>query len=296
MWKKVIQLLFVLFLLICFSLGAYLYSSTDMKTLFYRMGHIENMRNKEGLENEEEHNTEKDEKDNKDNKEVEGLETQTSPSNVQTQVVETPNCPNLLLKRGMSYYLYTSDPSNNQPIGEPIVFQNLEEYKKHLDNEKAQGRNCPVLFVQQENNAQGQDVYVSRETPFLAQQQPGLPSQMAHVAYAGETTPQMLKYQDATRANPPYNEGNYTGFDPYGLYVGRITEIDQLAGQGEQQEISDNPMDPNWGGIFFTQKALEQGKYKGNEVTRTRYYTPKSQFIPILNSGMPKPPDPMDIF
>ena len=283
----IIKVLFILFLLTCFLLGLYLYSAKDMKSLFTQMLFIEQTR-----ENRQEgfglfetyipspHS-------------IEQIEDQQSgahgpaPAPSAPATEEVPDCPNLLVKRGTQYFLYRSDIPEKE--GEnPVVFQQLSEYQTYLDAAAAQGKHCPVLFVQQENNAQGQDVYRVRETPVVADQQPGVPNEL------GQTYQQRAKYSDASRLNPPYNKDLYAGFDPTGLYVGKLTELDDIAQREEKQEISDNPMDPNWGGVLYTQQSVDQGKYKDNEVTKPRYFTPKTTFLPMLNTNMPKVPDPLD--
>ncbi len=240
-------------------MGGYLYSTGQLKHDLYLMGHKESM-----TEGEEDVVVEGEEEV------VEGEEDVVAEGEEE--------CPDVLMKKGNVYYLYKS----TKPEEEPITFQTIDEYQTYLD---AQDTRCPVLFVQQENNAQGQDVYRVRESPIVSQQEPGLPPMMM------ATTPQTMKYLDSSRLNAPFNQGNYQGFDPYGLFVGRITEVDQQAGQPERQPLSDNPMDPNWGGVLYTQKLVDGGKYKDNEITKPKYYTPKTQFIPILNSGMPYPKD-----
>jgi hypothetical protein len=47
-------------------------------------------------------------------------------------------------------------------------------------------------------------------------------------------------------------------------------------------------MDTNWGGVEFTQDAVESGKYNDNMVTKPVYFTPKTQFFPSLY-GEPEP-------
>lgn len=269
-------------------MGAYLYSTDTLKQSLYEMG-----KTRESLEDQEESESQPEgEGESGENEETESGENEEADAE--------PDCPDVLMKRGNIYYLYkSSDPDNS------VTFNTLNDYQTYLDGKKANGINCPVLFVQQENNAQGQDVYRVRESPIVSQQQPGLPQQTTILPSMTpvlrqqqqtpplmmETTPREMKYLDASRTNAPYNQGNYSGFDPYGLFVGRITEIDQQAQKEEKEQLSDNPMDPNWGGVLYTQKAVDSGKYKDNEITKPKYYTPKSQFIPILNSGMPYPQD-----
>ena len=257
-----------MFLLVSFVIGAYLYSTNTLKQSLYEMGQT-----RESLENQ-------DEEEPQDDEEPQDEEEQTA------QPEPEADCPDVLMKRGNVYYLYKSNDPNNS-----VTFNTLDEYQTYLDEAKASGKNCPILFVQQENNAQGQDVYRVRDTPIVSEQQPGLPAQATIPPMMMATTPQQMKYLDASRVNAPYNQGNYAGFDPYGLFVGKITEIDQGAQKEEKQQVSDNPMDPNWGGVLYTQKSVDSGKYKDNEITKPKYYTPKTQFIPILNSGMPYPQD-----
>jgi len=32
------------------------------------------------------------------------------------------------------------------------------------------------------------------------------------------------------------------------------------------EKISDNPMDPNWGGVQYSREVVDSGKYKDNEI------------------------------
>jgi hypothetical protein len=55
-------------------------------------------------------------------------------------------------------------------------------------------------------------------------------------------------------------------------------------------------MDTNWGGVLYTQQAIDTGKYDENNVYRSSYYTPKNgQFYPfaVNNTLVPPPPSPV---
>ncbi len=179
------------------------------------------------------------------------------------------SCPDALVFKGGQYYLY----NNKLPKEEgrnPIVFNTMDEYKEFYDAQKQIGNDCPVLYVQQEFDAQGNEVMRIRPTPGTAN---------------GRT-----QYIDADREHPPYNKGNYYGFDPTNMYNGIYTEVDDIHNITAKQKVSDNPMDHNWGGVEYTQRMIDAGKYKDNVVTRPNYSTPKNtQIIPILNSGQPLP-------
>jgi len=81
-----------------------------------------------------------------------------------------------------------------------------------------------------------------------------------------------VKYVDSSRDHPPYNQNMYAGFDPYNQYDGTYTDLDQIhdstVSQNPTLGLSDNPMDPNWGGIMFTRRQVNSGKYDDNMVTK----------------------------
>jgi len=49
---------------------------------------------------------------------------------------------------------------------EPVMFNNLDEYINYVNYQKSLGSDCPILYLQQENDAQGNDVYRLRPSPF----------------------------------------------------------------------------------------------------------------------------------
>lgn len=81
-----------------------------------------------------------------------------------------------------------------------------------------------------------------------------------------------IKYADSSRDHPPYNQNFYAGFDPYNQYNGTYTDLDQIhdstVNQNPTLGLSDNPMDPNWGGVMFTRRQVNSGKYDDNIVTK----------------------------
>jgi hypothetical protein len=77
-----------------------------------------------------------------------------------------------------------------------------------------------------------------------------------------------VKYADSSRDHPPFNQNFYPGFDPYNQYPGVYTTLDQIhdstINQNPTLGLSDNPMDPNWGGVMFTRRQVNTGKYDDN--------------------------------
>ena len=189
-------------------------------------------------------------------------------------------CPNLLIQRGNILLLYDTTRPNDE--SNPIRFSNLDEYIYYVDMQRSKGDACPILYLQQETNAQGEDVYRARPSPFDLQG--GLPPSTELYP------PKPVKIVDANREHPPYNANNYAGFDPYGQNVGQYTTLDAIHDSTSSKEVSDNPMDANWAGVTYTQQMVDSGKYDENVVTRPVLYTPKTGMYPMTGS-IPLPKD-----
>jgi hypothetical protein len=197
----------------------------------------------------------------------------------------SPRCPNMLIQKGSKFYLYNSKLAQVPGVN-PIEFANLEDYTEFLDWQRSQNIRCPVLYVQETYDAQGNRVYKSR--PSVSEPQGGLPpsalspSAEAPVGIASQVPPLMetsldplgepaypnpTLLVDANHNDPPYNKNSYPGYDPTSYYVGTTTPLDAMDKKKEKAVLSDNAMDPNWGGSAYTQSLLDKGYYKGNEVS-----------------------------
>ena len=263
---KEIKILFILFLIVTFFVGLYFYS-----VRFYHFSipakPMENMEN------------------------------------------QSDDCPDILVKDGNGLLLYNSKKPRKD--GEnPLPFYNLDEYINYLEIQRKKGIKCPVLYLQKENDAQGNDVYRFRANPFgldggttpymmtrsefahqdsILQNPP--PTILMGQTVASNNQNQPVPYLDASRENGMYNQGNYPGYDPHGLFQGVYTEIDRVHDSTKNgNQISPNPMDINWGGVMVTQQAVDSGVYSDNEIYKPNYITPKGgvQFTP---PGMTRPDD-----
>ena len=165
-------------------------------------------------------------------------------------------CPNILIQKGARFYLYNSKVAKVPGVN-PVEFDNLEEYTEFLDWQRSQGIRCPVLYLQQSYDAQCNEVYKSRHG--VSEQQGGLPP-------SGPVYPNPTLLVDATQNDPSYNINSYPAHDQTSYYVGTTTPLDKMNQQKENLLYSDDPMDPNWGGIDYTQNLVDQGYYKDNEV------------------------------
>ena len=190
-----------------------------------------------------------------------------------------PRCPNLLIQKGSRFYLYNSKLAQVPGVN-PVEFDNLEDYTEFLDWQRSQNIRCPVLFLQETYDAQGNRVYKSR--PSVSEPQAGLPpSAAAPIGIASQVTPMMetslepvgedaypnpTLLVDATRNDPPYNQGSYPAHDQTSYYIGTTTPLDVMNMQQEAAKVSPDPMDPNWGGSEYTQELVDKGYYKDNEV------------------------------
>jgi hypothetical protein len=175
----------------------------------------------------------------------------------------TPSCPTILIKEGNVLLLY--NPKEPQSDKNPLSFDNIEDYVKHLETEKKKGVNCPVLFLQKENDIQGNDVYRIRPGP--DDLQGGLSYSPNHLTQQMEKP---IPIVDSSIDMPPYNQGTYTGFDPMGLHVGQYTELDKIHDSTKESKVSPNPLDSNWGGVQYTQKLIDEGVYDENNVSPPR--------------------------
>ena len=184
----------------------------------------------------------------------------SDPNYAEALTNQNPNqgsrCPNLLIQKGSKFYLYNSKLAKVPGVN-PIEFDNLEDYTEFLQWQQAQGIRCPVLYLQQSFNAQGEPCYTAR--PGVSDLQGGLPP-------CTPKYPNPILLYDATRNDAPYNKNSYPAFDQSSQYVGTTTPLDVMNYQAEKKGVSPNPMDDNWGGAGYTQTLVDKGFYADNEV------------------------------
>ena len=95
-----------------------------------------------------------------------------------------PRCPDLLIQKGSKIQLYNSKLVHVPGVN-PIEFNDLEEYTEFLAWQKSQGIICPVLYLQQGYDTQGNSVYKVR--PSITEPQGGLPPASV-VSYTNQVT------------------------------------------------------------------------------------------------------------
>lgn len=184
---------------------------------------------------------------------VEPFDTTESQDNNSTKEYK---CPNVLIQKGNTFYLHNNKVAKVPGVN-PLKFNSLEDYTEFLKWQRSQGITCPVLYVRQSYDAQGNRIYNARPSPTSLQG--GLPNLIL-------TTPTKKKTKliDSGRNDPPYNKNSYPAYDKDNQYVGIKTPLDKM--YTSKSGVSPNPMDAKWGGHSYTQKMLDSGYYDDDKV------------------------------
>jgi hypothetical protein len=178
--------------------------------------------------------------------------------NVKEGFVSTKQrCPNLLIQKGASFYLYNTNLAEIPGVN-PIEFYNLEEYTEFLKWQRSVGITCPVLYLQHTYDTQGNGVYKVR--PSVTELQAGLPP-------APVIKQKITLLTDASRNDYPYNSNSYPGFDSQNQDIGKRTPLD-VENDYELNTLlsSDSAMSPYWNSDLANQH-ITQGYYKNDEVS-----------------------------
>ncbi len=168
-------------------------------------------------------------------------------------MIASKSCPDILIQSGPFLYLYNTQQPRETGMN-PIVFKNLNEYTVFIDAQRKKGIKCPILFLQKTFTAGGETVYQMRPGPNNLEG--GLPP----AAKEERTTAERRLLIDASRdQNLPFNAEQFPSFDPMNLDIGKITPLDELGSyKAKSWVLSDDPMDPNWGGPAFSAAVFEK--------------------------------------
>jgi hypothetical protein len=207
-----------------------------------------------------------------------------------------PRCPNVLIQKGKRIFLFNTKLAKIPGVN-PIEFENLEDYIEFTEWQRRHGIRCPVLFLQNSYDTQGNSVYKIR--PSITDLQGGLPpspppysvnaiantdsstpntsiiqntaigvdSGPKSSSYNSYLKPSFTKLIDAGRDDPPYNKNSLPGFDSSKFYEGTKTPLDVMDEREENLLYSANPMYGNWAGGEYTENLVKSGYYKDNEVS-----------------------------
>ena len=197
------------------------------------------------------------------------IETFTTDSSTSGEKI-AENCSDVLIQKGSALFLYNSKRADIAGVN-PIRFENLEEYVEFTEWQRSQGILCPILFLQHAYNAQGDAVYKARPGP--TNLQGGLPDFYVTNKLANPNmmpAPTSMPIQGSVTRSSLGDEtpGETPGFDAH--YSCDSPSLDNLFNDNNNQ-VSPSPMDTNWGGIKYTEKLIESGYYKDNEVSKAPF-------------------------
>jgi len=172
-------------------------------------------------------------------------------------------CPNMLIEKDGAYYLYNSNLAVVPGVN-PIQFKNLEDYSEFIEWQNSQNIHCPVLYLQYSTDTQNNELIQVK--PSIFENQGGLPSiERDPLTKDSEKYIEENKILDATLDNSKeFNKNSYQGIDVQNQDIGLDNPIDKMFYSTESKSV--NPMDPNWGGKQYTEKAVENCEFKDRYV------------------------------
>jgi len=231
-------------------------------------------------------------------------ESYTSPDDPQP-----PSCPDILVQKGNAILLYNSGQSENETTN-PLVFSSMDEYTTYVEQQRANGIQCPLLYLTQETTTQGRDIYRARSYPLDDPIQPSFdnssqfrrdltlaspyqqPTHAANLVVNSDgvvLTPDQINAASQAQSAEKQTDTMYAGFDPSSQTVGTYTSLDAIHDSTILQgKKSENPVDPNWGGVRYSQDSVDAGNYIANVVTKPTYFNQTSvSYIPGLGNRNP---------
>lgn len=174
-------------------------------------------------------------------------------------------CPNMLIEKDGAYYLYNSNLAIVPGVN-PIQFNNLEDYSEFIDWQNSQNIGCPILYLQYTTDTQNNELLQVKSSIF--ENQGGLPSiNKDPLTKDSEKYIEENKILDATKDNnQDFNKDSYPGIDVHNQDIGLDNPIDKMFNSSQEKSV--NPMDPNWGGKQYTEKAVANCEFKDRYVTK----------------------------
>ena len=172
-------------------------------------------------------------------------------------------CPNMLIEKDGAYYLHNSNLAVVPGVN-PIQFKNLEDYSEFIEWQNSQNISCPVLYLQYSTDTQNNELIQVK--PSIFENQGGLPSiQRDPLTKDSEKYIEENKILDATLDNTKeFNKNSYQGIDLQNQDIGLDNPIDKMFYSTDTKSV--NPMDPNWGGKQYTEKAVDNCEFKDRYV------------------------------
>lgn len=183
-----------------------------------------------------------------------------------TNIKGEQRCPNLLIQKDSKFYLYNSNIAQVPGVN-PIEFNNLEDYVEFLEWQRAAGIICPVLYLQNSYDAQGNRVYKVR--PSVTELQGGLPPSAFPAAFPESTQNPVylgnIEMDELPLPGQSLNNNQKSNSLPV-ISANDITQKNLNPNANSDNLLySPNAMDDNWGGEEYTEQLVDSGYFKGNE-------------------------------
>lgn len=140
--------------------------------------------------------------------------------------------------------------------GKQVKFDNLQEYTYFVKAMRTRGLRCPVLYVEPIHDAQGGISIKQPDDPITPTT--GLLNLPAGSVVKGNSMTQTVGTRD-----PVASTQMPVGFDPANQSQGDDLPIDRFFRVGADI----NPYSAEWGGQKATERALQAGEMKGDEVS-----------------------------
>ena len=159
-------------------------------------------------------------------------------------------CPNILYQSGSKIFLFNSKLANVPGVN-PIQFNNLEDYVEFTKWQRREGIKCPILYLQKSEDIQGKPVYNAMLNP--TNSKGGLP---AYPLGPGHSQSNVMSV--------PTINSELLNNDMRDIAKDIEIPIDNMFQSGTG--VSPFATEANWGGAAYTQKLVDAGVFKGDEV------------------------------
>jgi len=159
-------------------------------------------------------------------------------------------CPDILYQSGSKMFLYNSKLATVPGVN-PIQFNNLEDYVEFTEWQRREGIKCPILYLQKSEDIQGKTVYSARPDP--SNPQGGLPIFPVGTGHKESNIMPIHKIDSELLNNDMRDIANEIEIP-----------MDNMFQAGTK--VSPFATKANWGGPEYTQKLVDAGVFKGDEV------------------------------
>lgn len=132
-------------------------------------------------------------------------------------------CPTTMIKNGENIMIYNPKLAKIPGVN-PIILNNLEDYKEYVRWQRKNNLDCPILHLEKVFDVQGSENYEIKSSYDMDIVNPGLNHSMPVI----ETSANHSKILDASRDSSVFNKHFLPGFDPDNQMVGNGVGSDDI--------------------------------------------------------------------